>query len=450
MKRHIATAVGAVALALTIGSARAEDNIRIHASIDPMLKLGTVSFEGGQDMEMSVGIGSAAFRHPSLPANVIQTTGDRGPNFECGEGPKVVGLGPDKLCAGMAKGARVYPKPDYAPSIYTIEIQADGRFRLLDVLTVKTRSGRPITGITNPLTHAGTEIPFDSRGRKLAQDPNALDIEGLVRLDDGSYWVGDENAPSIAHIAADGRIVKRLVPKGTEGDFAGADYAVEGKLPALLAKRHTNRGIESMAVSPDEKFLYFALQSPLDNPDAKAYAASRNVRLFKFDRAAERVVGQYVLVLDKPETFRNDKSKKQSDVKVSELMGIGLDKIIVLERINKTTKLQEIDLAGATNILGTKWDDPATVPTLEQTTDLAKAGITPVAKTTKFDSDDWKGFPDKIEGVAKLGDGSIVMINDDDFGIEGARTRVIVVKQLKRAAPPAAKTAAPKQQAAKR
>ena len=71
--------------------------------------------------------------------------------------------------------------------------------------------------------------------------------------------------------APKGRIITRHVPKGTEEDYAGARYDVVGSLPAILAKRQLNRGIESLAVSRDERFLFFALQSPLANPDTAAF-----------------------------------------------------------------------------------------------------------------------------------------------------------------------------------
>jgi len=99
----------------------------------------------------------------------------------------------------------------------------------------------------------------------------------------------------------------------------------------------------------------------------------------------------------------------------------------VLERIAKTTKLYKVDLAGATNILGSKWDSEATKPTLAQAK-AGEAGITPVKKKLFFTTDDHKGIPSKLEGIAFLGDGSIALINDDDFGIEGASTKVVVIK----------------------
>ena len=84
-------------------------------------------------------------------------------------------------------------------------------------------------------------------------------------------------------------------------------------------------------------------------------------------------------------------------------------------------------MRGATNIAGSKWDDVATVPTLEQT-DVAAAGIVPVKKTLRFDTADFPSIVGKTEGMAMLGDGALLIINDDDFGIGGQRTQIVVVR----------------------
>ena len=123
-----------------------------------------------------------------------------------------------------------------------------------------------------------------------------------------------------------------------------------------------------MAISPDENFLYFIMQNALANPDVKTYQAAKNIRLFKIERASMKVVGEYVYTLDDPTSFRRDPSKRQNDPRISELMAIGLDRLVVLERTELTTKLYEVQLEGATNIIGTRWDDAATSPSLEAST----------------------------------------------------------------------------------
>ena len=139
------------------------------------------------------------------------------------------------------------------------------------------------------------------------------------------------------------------------------------------------------------------------------------------------MVGEYVYTLDDPRTFRRDPSEKQNDPRISELMAVGLDRLIVLERTEQTTKLYEIDLSDADNILATPWDAPATRPTLEQT-DVTAAHIKAVPKTLRFDSADFPEMVGKTEGMALLDDGALALINDDDFGITGGRTQIVVLR----------------------
>jgi hypothetical protein len=411
---------------LVAGPVAAEDiQPRYYYSDDTLLRIGPFTFEGGKTLNLTVGIGSGAWRGPNDPANVIWTVGDRGPNIACSEMKKIAGLD-FAPCKGVRSG-RVYPAPSYSPSIYRVMLKDNGTFRVTDVITLKDRDGNPLSGMLNPLKTATTENAMDGTGKPLPHDVNGIDVEGIVRLKDGTFWVGEENGPSIAHFSADGRLLVRHVPQGTEGDFAGARYDVKGTLPAILTKRASNRGIESMAVSPDERFLYFILQNPLANPDAKAYREAKNTRLFKIERASMKVVGEYVYTLDDPGSFRRDPSKRQNDPRISELMAIGLDRLVVLERTEQTTKLYEIQLDGATNIAGTRWDDAATLPSLEQAT-VADAKITPVQKTLRLDTANFPDIVGKTEGMALLGDGSLLIINDDDFGIAGGRTQIVVLR----------------------
>ncbi len=416
-----------VAVATLAGTVAAGPAIEIATSEDPQLRLGTVSFAGGRTLELSVGIGSAAFRRADAPDGLFVTVSDRGPNFPCAEAELIAGVPGATLCAGIERG-RIYPRPDYSPTIYRIRVEG-GRFEVVQAIPITDREGRPVTGLPNPLTRATTEVPVDATGRRLEPSPSAIDAEGIVELADGTFWIGEENAPSILHVAADGKVLRRLVPRGSEADFAGAGYPVEGKLPAILAKRQLNRGIESMAVSPDERFLWFALQNPLANPDAKTYQRARAVRLFKYDRTADRLVAEYVYELTPMSEFPGEEDKAPATARVSELLALDDDRLLILDRTERTSKIFVIDTRGATDILGSRWDDPATSPSLEQVAP-AEVGIVPVAKRLVLDSSAHPELPPKLEGVALFADGSLMLINDDDFGIEGRRTLVARVRGL--------------------
>lgn len=423
--KYAPLALAVVAAIMLAGPAHAQQTVTVYTSQDPMLNLGKSAFPGGKTVDLRVGIGSGAFHRPGDPANMIYTVSDRGANFTCDdEGQAITGLTPQQMC-GATKGGRIYPLPHYAPSIFSVELMPDHTFRIIDVIALKDRDGRPLTGIVNPLTVASTDIPFDGAGKRLAQDPSGVDLEGIVRLRDGSYWLSDENAPGLIHVAADGRVIRRLVPAGTEKDFKNSKYDIVGSLPAILAKRQGNRGIESVAMSPDETFLYFLVQNPLANPDSATYRNAANTRLFKMERAGGKVIGEYVYVLDDPKLYN---AKSQSSLRISEMSALGTDRLLVLERTDTITHIHEIDLRGATNILGSKWDDLATSPSLEANKNVADIGIKPVTKTLRFDSTKVPGAPNKIEGIAMMADGSMLLINDDDFGITGEHTKILVIK----------------------
>ncbi len=423
-----------VAAALTVAAATAAAaqaiEVQTLTSRDPALAMAPVVAPDGRTFAYTLGIGSAAFRHPGDPQDVIWTAGDRGPNMVCGEARQLIGADIAETCAKVRNG-RVYPSPGYAPSIYRVALdRAAGTFRLLETIPLKTRTtGRQITGLLNPQTVATKDTGMDISGKPLPDDPDNVDLEGLVRLSDGTFWIAEEMGPSLAHVASDGRILKRLVPANAAADYKGAEAEIVPSLPAILSKRQGNRGFESLAISPDERFLYVIMQNPLANPDAAAFNAARNARLFKLERETGRLVGEWIYQLDDPKSFALDPSERQSDPRISEMVALDLDRLLVLERTEGTTKLHEIMLGGATDILGSRWDDPATAPTLEQQNDLAPLGIRPVAKTLRFDTArDARNAPGKIEGVTFLGDGSMVLINDNDFGIRGDATQILIVR----------------------
>jgi hypothetical protein len=423
--RHAASLLALVAAA----PALALDIEVLKPAADPAQVMAPIAMPGGKVLNYTIGIGSGAFRHPGDPANVIWTVGDRGPNMTCSEAGKLLSKEIAEKCEKV-KAGRVYPAPSYTPSIYKVELDRAGKsFRILETIPVRTKSGKPIAGLLNPQTRATKDTGLDLAGNILPDSADNLDLEGLVRLSDGTFWIGEEMGPSIAELSADGRVLRRFVPADQGEDYKTSEAEIRPVLPAVLSKRQGNRGIESLAVSPDEAFLYFIMQNPLANPDVKTYQQAKNTRLFKFDRRAGTLVGEWVYQLDDPQSFALDPSDKQNEPRISELTALGPDRLLVLERTDKTTKLHEVTLAGATNILGTKWDDVATSPSLEKENDASKLGIVPVRKVLRLDSArDIKDAPEKIEGVAFLGDGAMALINDNDFGIRGDETRILVIR----------------------
>lgn len=416
-------------IALTVLSAQADERrkdgderIDVHSSLFEQ-PLDVVEFEDATGsvtrLRFTTGIGSSAFHFPGDDRHTLYTASDRGANIKCDEDVETTGK-------DICEAGKIFPVPNFTPTIYKLEWRKRYGWKVVEATQIKDGSGKPVSGLPNPLTD--TEVAFDSVGNLIALNPNGLDTEAMVRLSDGSFWLSDEYAPSLVHVAPGGKVIERLVPTGIESDLAGAGYPVKGVLPGILAKRKLNRGIESVAVSPDESYLYFALQSPLANPDKSAYKKSRNIRLFKMDLRNMLLVGEYVYVIDLPETFLADNADKQNKVKVSEMVAYADDRLLLLERVSKTTKLYRVSLDAASNILGSRWDDEVTSPSLEQVDDLGAIDIAPLNKDLALDSatDLPPGaLPAKVEGVAIMGAGELVLINDNDFGIKGADTQIV-------------------------
>lgn len=427
----------------------------VEGSFSLTKSLGDVVFSkagvSSEPLALNVGFGSGAYHYPGDANNIFYTLTDRGPNIKCKDADALLGI--VDFCP--ADGDKVFPIPDFTPSIYKMELTKDQNgnlgYTILEEIPLKDASGNNITGLTNAITVTDTEVSVGIDGAKIAFDNNGLDTESLVRLSDGSFWLSDEYGPSLVHVASDGKIIKRLVPVSMEADYANAGYPVVGLLPDILKMRKLNRGIESVAVSPSESYLYFSMQSPLANPNKGAYSASRHVRLFKLaltNGDVTSVEGEFVYRLDMSDTFADtagngDVGKKQSNVKVSEMVAVGEDDLIVLERVSKTTKFYRVDLSTGDNIKDITIANQAVTTneneaskTLEQIYDLDSHGAHPLAKVLAFNTltDMPEGIlaPKKIEGIAVLDDEYVLFINDNDFGIKGADTSAIVLKVAQR------------------
>ena len=216
-------------------------------------------------------------------------------------------------------------------------------------------------------------------------------------------------------VDATGKVVKRYVPQGL--GLTGTDYPVVETLPAVYSKRKINRGFEGLALSPDEKTLYLVLQSPLLNPDLLSGNISRLTRMLAFDIASETVTAEYVYRFDAIGEFDPTANRPATEMKLSSATCRRPGALLILERTDWVAKVYRVDLSQATNILGTKWDDPATVPSLEASNDPVGIGVKVLPKTLVIDLHEIEGMPDKIEGITLLDRSTLVVANDNDFDI---------------------------------
>ena len=262
---------------------------------------------------------------------------------------------------------------------------------------------------------------LDLDGKLVKPDPAGMDTEGLAMLSDGTFWASEEYGPSLIRIAADGTVLKRLVPEGVH--LAEAGYSAEAKLPAIAVKRHLNRGFEAVSVSPSDELLFVAFQSPLAHPDTEAHKKSRHVRLWQLD-AAGTLEKQYLYPLDDPRSFRRDNERekvKRADIKVCEIVATREDELLVLERASETSKIYRVRLDDR-SALTPEHLQIDTRPTVEQMSSTG-ALLPELSKELLFTSDDWPQVGADIEGMAILDSRSVLIVSDNDFGCEGKQTR---------------------------
>lgn len=378
------------------------------------MKLALDASIDGYNEKMSWGVGSDGFRRPTDPKGMFYTISDRGPNVDCEDSEKVFGK---EIC----KEGKIFPMPSFNPSILKWSWTAHQEPRLLKVIPLTNRLGLPVSGLSNPWISAPTESGISMTGEALPYDVEGIDPEGLVVMDDGSFWVSEEYGPSLMHVSSQGEILERWVPEGMEKDIASANYPVYGKLPAILKQRKLNRGMEATTLSPDGRKLIIAMQSALQNPDSSTAKSSRVVRFLTVDLKAKKVDGVFAYEMNPADDFAVEGASKvkSGDLKISSIAYLG-NKLLVQERTDDTMKIFEFKLGE--NLLGFHLASSMTSPTLEETKvdgskkklfwDAKKAGVK---------------LPGKIEGMVILDEKSILLVNDNDFGLTGVESEALLL-----------------------
>ncbi|WP_020409252.1 esterase-like activity of phytase family protein [Hahella ganghwensis] len=354
------------------------------------------------------GYGSAMTAHPTMPDHFYLLT-DRGPNANF---------------TGKEGKGKKFSAPDYTPRIAEVKLNSDGSIHIVRTILLQAPDGRPITGLPNPEGMGSTgEVPYDNHGKVLNLDPYGLDSEGLVAMKDGTFWVSDEYGPHIVHYSAKGVELERINPFGS-----GTGHR---KLPAVFANRRANRGMEGLAITPDEKTLVGIMQSTMFNPSKQEISNKTLTRIVTFD-IASGLTKQYLYHQD------------ADNLSNSEIAAINDHEFLVIERDGgflgdkaEYKRLYRIDLTAATDVNG-DFSAPTGLlignKTLEQSSwdDLALAGITPVTKELVADVLADLNYPhDKLEGLWVRSAWEIGVINDDDFAVTADKEGTVIQKVLK-------------------
>lgn len=318
--------------------------------------------------------------------------------------------------------SRPFPLPSFQPSWVRFEFNPGTKtYSNFERIGLKNKDNTPLTGIPNIQGTTGLansdEVGVDVFGRRLTNDPFGVDLEGITRAPDGTYWMADEYRPSILHFDATGKLVERYVPQGSNA--AGIVTGVEA-LPQVYGQRRGNRGFEAIAYQNGK--VYAFIQSALDNPDVANDSNSRsslNLRILEFDTRTLQTTAEYIYRL---ESLNADK--------IGDAVALGNGKFLVVERddnsgANAFKRVYEIDINGATNLRGANLSRLPADKTIETAslTELTAAGFFPVGKQLYVDLIAAGYNPRneaKVEGLALLEEGAIAVVTDNDFGIGGA------------------------------
>ena len=385
-------------------------------------ELGTLDFPNGQ-VRLRSGFGSGLTRRPGDPEGRVWAVCDRGPNIKVKQAVDELGL--EALAPHRRRdGAKLMPRLDLGPALAELQVE-DKAVKLLRTLRLRTASGKDVSGLPLPdAPHAVQEPVFDLSGRELGTDPTGADTEGVAALAGGGFWVGEEYGPSLLRVDSDGVVRERLVPEGCGEALGGAGHPVRPVLPALAGRRQLNRGFEAIALSPDQRSLWLAFQSPLAHPDEEAHRSARHVRIWRLDAGTGAVEAQFLYPLDAPETFCRDVAKGAfgpGDVKVSEIAAVAPGTLLILERGSETTKIYRVRLPEEKAVAPAHLD-VATRPTIEEQSAAGSLAEPVLDKRLLFTSDDFPHVAADLEGMVLLSPRDLLIVSDNDFGVDGAET----------------------------
>lgn len=350
---------------------------------------------------------------------------DRGPN---GDGPTApVPGGGD----GVTSISKVFPAPSFAPSFGIVRVGKTGAV-LSTSVPLKRDANTKITGLP-PRSGVGStgETPLtDSyvfNEAKAGFDANGLDPETLV-LDKARnvLWTSDEYGPFIARLnIATGVVEKKYAPGPGATD-----------LPAVLAQRRPNRGMEGLTLDVASGVLHGFLQSPIDPRDgngksikAKPPGGSNTdvrhiakfTRWLAFDPATE-TSKLYAYPIDGSQYDKD----RTGNAKLGDMVSLGNGRFIVIEQGARKSdgkvfnKLMLVELpANATNIAGPEFNHNLEISSITQapSNGVDYSTVVTMRKTELLDLNTLGWLAEKAEGLTLVDDQTLALVNDNDFGL---------------------------------
>lgn len=351
---------------------------------------------------------------------------DRGPNATTGP---ITPITDGSSTTGTASST-VFPSPGFTPSIGLVTLGKDGA-KLESTLPIKFSATQNANGRVQPRGTTGNtgeqilDDTFTYPGDKLGYSEYGLDTETVVvDAARNALWVSDEYGPFIVRIDPATGIVQKKYRPGTGPT----------DLPAVLAKRRANRGMEGLTIEVASGKLHGFLQSPLDDGKAdytttaipgatnkpenvRDYA--RFVRWIEFNPSTEQTK-LYALPIDNTWYSQG----KTGNAKLGDVVSLGNGKFIAIEqgarasdgKVFNDLVLIEIP-SNATDITALGSDLEKSSLTGSNVNGADYSTVVPLKKTRLFNLNAAGWLAEKAEGLALVDENTLALTNDTDFGV---------------------------------
>lgn len=325
---------------------------------------------------------------------------DRGPN---GDGPQL------PLAGGGTSESKLFPAPGFQPSIGVLEVDEEGA-RLVASMPIKIEDGQPASGLPLPQGTLGNsgeqplfeQLRYDPTGKAVFHS-GGIDSEAIAYDRAGEVlWVSDEYGPFLLKIdAANGQVLQR--------------YAPGSGLPAVLAARRPNRGMEGMTFNPESGLVHAFLQSPLSDGDQQLERHAGFLRWIVFDPARGATCSTLAYPLDR-NAFADGRS---GNAKLGDMAAIGAGRFVVIEQGEGANghmfnHLVLIDTNGASDI--SAFGSALERSSIDDGPDWR--AIIPLRKTLLLDLNALGWVAEKGEGLALVDAHTLALTNDNDFGMK--------------------------------
>ena len=170
----------------------------------------------------------------------------------------------------------------------------------------------------------GPQIPVDPAIRNGKWLTGAdFDVESIARMDDGTFWVGEEFGPYLLHFGADGRLLRAPV----RHPVLRAPQNPQNT-PANPSNLPSSRGFESMTRNADGTRLYVTTEASIDSEPDK-----RILVVYEFDTVNERYTGRtFRYAKDSSDAITGGANNATNIFVTGDMTHVAEDRYIMIER----------------------------------------------------------------------------------------------------------------------